>query len=121
MKISNFKDCGDLAEWIRGCENHLHWSATSTPNGNGEVIWAKFVSFLWHIVDEHEGFEDPLFNHCALLKILNQENGQKKVGDVYWMSKHSVANIQNKTTEKCKKVCLGKSCKQGYDLHTFDI
>ena len=65
LKISNFKDCGDLAEWIRGCENHLHWSATSTPDGNGEVMWAKFVSFLWHIVDEHEGFEDPLFNHCA--------------------------------------------------------
>ena len=43
-KISREKDCDDLKEWIKPCENHLYWSATSTFSGNGEVIWSKFKS-----------------------------------------------------------------------------
>ena len=65
LKIANLKDCNELAEWIKACENDLHWSATSTPNGNGDVIWAKFSSFVHHIINEHDQFENQLFNRCA--------------------------------------------------------
>ena len=64
-KISKEKGCEVLGEWIKPCEKHLHWSATSTFSGNGRVIWAKFKSFLSHVVNKHAGLEDPLFNKCA--------------------------------------------------------
>jgi hypothetical protein len=54
-----------LNEWIKPCANHLHWSATSTYDGNGLVIWAKFKSFLRHMVNKHSDHSDPLFNQCA--------------------------------------------------------
>ena len=64
-KIGKEKECEAVNEWIKPCENHLHWSATSTFNGNGLVIWAKFKSFLRHIVNQHSNHSDPLFNKCA--------------------------------------------------------
>lgn len=54
-----------LAEWIKPCENHLHWSATSTFSGNGLAIWAKFKAFMSHVINKHSDLEDPLFNKCA--------------------------------------------------------
>lgn len=63
-KISKEKGCEELADWIKPCMKHLHWSATSTFSGNGMVIWAKFESFLSHVVNKHTGLEDPLFNKC---------------------------------------------------------
>ena len=64
-KVAKEKDCELLNEWIKPCENHLHWSATSTFSGNGLVIWAKFKSFLGHIVNTHSDHNDPLFNKCG--------------------------------------------------------
>ncbi|XP_068712164.1 uncharacterized protein [Montipora foliosa] len=64
-KISKEKGCEVLGEWIKPCEKHLYWSATSTFSGNGRVIWAKFKSFLSHVVNKHAGLEDPLFNKRA--------------------------------------------------------
>lgn len=64
-KISKEKGCEVLGEWIKPCEKHLHWSATSTFSGNGRVIWAKFKSFLSHVVNKHAGLDDVLFNKCA--------------------------------------------------------
>lgn len=61
-KISKEKACEELEEWIKPYVKHLHWSATSTFSGNGRVIWAKFKSFLSHVVNKHTGLEDPLFN-----------------------------------------------------------
>jgi REP element-mobilizing transposase RayT len=53
-KVAKEKDCELLNEWIKPCENHLHWSATSTFSGNGLVIWANsnhFWDTLWiHIL-----------------------------------------------------------------------
>ena len=64
-KISKEKACEELADWIKPCIKHLHWSATSTFSGNGRVIWAKFKSFLSHVVNRHTGLDDPLFNKCG--------------------------------------------------------
>ena len=64
-KISKEKGCEVLGEWIKPCKKHLHWSATSTFSGNKRVIWAKFKTFLSHVVKKQAGLEDPLFNKCA--------------------------------------------------------
>ena len=78
MKIAKLKDCGDLSEWIKACENHLYWSATSTPNGNGDVIWAKFSSFVHHICNEHDQFGNLLFNCCAHDEDITERKWLKK-------------------------------------------
>lgn len=53
-----------ISEWVQPCVKHLHWSATTTLSGNGKVIWAKFKSFLEHVVNKHTALADPLFNKC---------------------------------------------------------
>lgn len=65
LKISKEKNGEVLTEWIKPCTNHLMWSATTTLSGNGNVIWAKFKSFLSHIINNHENHDDPLFDKCA--------------------------------------------------------
>ena len=64
LKLSKEKGCEAIGEWIRSCENHFYWSATTTFSGNGKVIWAKFSSFLSHIVNKHSELSDALFNRC---------------------------------------------------------
>ena len=63
-KLSREKGMEAISEWISPCVRHLHWSATSTFDGNGRVIWAKFKSFLEHIVNMHKNLSDDVFNKC---------------------------------------------------------
>ncbi|KAK3731006.1 hypothetical protein QZH41_018754 [Actinostola sp. cb2023] len=63
-KISKESGCQILSDWIKPCENHFYWSATSTFSGNGSIIWAKFKSFLSHIINKHSNLDDPLFDKC---------------------------------------------------------
>ncbi|XP_078363789.1 uncharacterized protein LOC144648008 [Oculina patagonica] len=62
--ISKERGCAALVNWIRPCENHYFWSATSTLSGNGNVIYAKFKSFLSHVINKHDHLDDPLYNKC---------------------------------------------------------
>jgi len=64
-KLSEEKGCEVLSEWIKPCENHLYWSASTTFSSNGLVIWAKFKTFLSHIINKHSALDDPLFNRCG--------------------------------------------------------
>ena len=50
--ISKLKGYEELKDWIRPIENHFLWSATTTVTGKGKVIWAKFISFLGHIINQ---------------------------------------------------------------------
>lgn len=63
--MSKEKGCEILAEWIKSCGNHLYWSTTTTLSGNEKVIWAKFKTFLSHIINKHSSLDDPLFNKCG--------------------------------------------------------
>lgn len=65
QKIAKKKGNDCLLEWIKPCANHLYWSATTTLNGDGQVIWAKFESFFSHIIDKHEDLTNQRFNRCA--------------------------------------------------------
>ena len=64
-KISKLKGFEVLSEWIQPCNNHLNWSATTTPTGDRNIFLAKFKLFLGQIVNKHENLPDPLFNKCA--------------------------------------------------------
>ena len=68
-KLAKERGCEVLADWIKPCENHLFWSASTTFSGDGRVIWAKFKTFMSHIINKHSSLDDPLFNRCGHDKI----------------------------------------------------
>ena len=85
LKLAAQKDCNILHEWIKSIINHMYWCAASTPNGDGDIIKAKWVSVMAHIMDIHE-HEDPKFPKC-LHPPITEDEGKKK-----WLkpSKHSI-------------------------------
>ena len=64
-KIAKEKGCQELLPWVKPCVNHLYWSAMSTEDGDRQVIWAKFSSFLEHMANVHSNLPNPIFNACA--------------------------------------------------------
>ena len=86
-KIAKASGCEAIAEWIKPCRNHLYWSARTTHDGNGEVIWAKFSSFLSHIVNEHENLDNPLFNKCRHIATIQPRKWLDK-GNLYMFVLH---------------------------------
>ncbi|XP_073236454.1 uncharacterized protein [Porites lutea] len=96
-KISKEKGNEDLRPWIKPCERHLYWSATTTSDGNGKIIWAKFKSFLSHIVNRHTDLDEPLFNKCA----------RGDIPDRTWI------NPEDIVYEKTKKALTADSLKKG--------
>ncbi|KAK0135730.1 hypothetical protein N1851_028407 [Merluccius polli] len=57
------KDCEDLKLWKPAIVNHLYWTAASTPNGDPDVMEAKWQSMLNHVQDVHE-HSYPSFPRC---------------------------------------------------------
>eukprot|EP00112_Aurelia_sp_Birch-Aquarium-sp1_P022936 Seg664.9 transcript_id=Seg664.9/GoldUCD/mRNA.D3Y31 product="hypothetical protein" protein_id=Seg664.9/GoldUCD/D3Y31 len=96
-KISKLKGFEVLSEWIQPCIKHLHWSTTTTPRGDGNVILAKFKSLLGHIVNKHENLPDPLFNKCAHDDDIEQRKWLIKDSDV---CEKLEASLSNKSLEK---------------------
>ena len=73
--LAKEKDCELVGEWKESVINHLYWSAVSTPNGNGELIKAKWISLDIHIINKHRG-HGKLFPKCAHKAI--KRAGRKK-------------------------------------------
>ncbi len=46
--------------WQRAIKKHLYWSAASTTQGFGDLIVAKWKSFIRHIADNHTDHSDLL-------------------------------------------------------------
>lgn len=65
LKASKVKGCEIILHWIKGVRNHLYWCATSTKQGFGDMIFAKWYSFLRHVQDKHEGHSNNYFPKCA--------------------------------------------------------
>ena len=42
----------------------------SMLSGIGEVKWAKFESFFWHIINKHKNFANTIYNKCTHGEIL---------------------------------------------------
>lgn len=65
LKLSKGSGCDKIKDWIKGVRNHLYWCATSTKQGFGNMILAKWRSFMRHVANKHEGHPDSLFAKCA--------------------------------------------------------
>ncbi|XP_028518525.1 uncharacterized protein LOC110250843 [Exaiptasia diaphana] len=105
VKLAKEKNCEVLKTWIKPCENHLYWSAMSTQSGKGDIIWAKFKSFLSHVVNKHDGLDEPLFNKC----------GHGQIRDRTWLEKGSVAH--DKMVAELTKASLIRGIKQASPLY----
>ncbi len=65
IKAGKEKGCETIVNWIGGVRNHLYWCATSTKEGFGEMILAKWRSIKNHVANRHEGHASNLFPKCA--------------------------------------------------------
>lgn len=87
--VTKESGCTALINWIRPCENHFFWSSTSTLSGNGNVIYAKFKSFLSHVINKHENLDDPLYNRC----------NHGEIRDRTWLDKSKCITLINRKNE----------------------
>ncbi|XP_065067015.1 uncharacterized protein LOC135692760 isoform X2 [Rhopilema esculentum] len=62
---SKERNCEILGTWCSTIRNHLYWCATSTKEGFGKLIVAKWKAFSNHIQNKHNNHEDKLFQRCA--------------------------------------------------------
>ncbi|XP_041474440.1 uncharacterized protein LOC121423188 isoform X2 [Lytechinus variegatus] len=62
--IAKLKDCEVLGRWKKSINNHVYWCASSTPDGDGDIIVAKFQSILNHIRNVHENHGE-LYPSCS--------------------------------------------------------
>ena len=62
--VSKQKDCEIIGQWQKSIVNHLYWCVASTPNGNGDIIKAKWLSLENHIHNVHIG-HGSIFPVCT--------------------------------------------------------
>uniref|UniRef100_A0A671TX43 Uncharacterized protein n=1 Tax=Sparus aurata TaxID=8175 RepID=A0A671TX43_SPAAU len=60
----SFRECEDLKLWRPAVINHLYWAAASTPDGDPDVMEAKWNCMVNHVQDIHE-HGTPAFLSCA--------------------------------------------------------
>ncbi|ELU04793.1 hypothetical protein CAPTEDRAFT_74351, partial [Capitella teleta] len=60
LALSARKECSELQGWIKSAVNHLYWVASSTPDGNGPLMLAKWLSIANHLQNVHHNHGDPL-------------------------------------------------------------
>jgi hypothetical protein len=65
LKASKEKGCERISLWIKAIRRHMYWCATSTKEGFGAMILAKWKSLLRHIANKHTDHEDDLFKSCV--------------------------------------------------------
>ncbi|XP_056010401.1 uncharacterized protein LOC125682093 isoform X2 [Ostrea edulis] len=92
-------ECGQLSKWSRSLTNHLYWVATSTPNGDGDLMWAKWESVENHVHNKHEGHNE-LFPSCAHGMLYGDERKKK------WIKPGS------KASEKISDIILSNRMKR---------
>lgn len=63
LKLGKEKGCGQISDWLKGAQNHLYMCATSTRLGFGELIMAKWKSFMRHVANKHDD-HPSLFKQC---------------------------------------------------------
>ena len=64
FKASKEAGCEKISLWSREIKRHLYWCATSTKSGFGNLILAKWNSFLRHVANVHDDHPDPLYSKC---------------------------------------------------------
>ncbi|XP_065066719.1 uncharacterized protein LOC135692501 [Rhopilema esculentum] len=54
-----------LLRWMKAIKKHLYWSATSTQQGFGNLIVAKWASLIRHVADKHDNHPNEIYKECA--------------------------------------------------------
>ncbi|KAJ8043633.1 hypothetical protein HOLleu_10819 [Holothuria leucospilota] len=75
-KLARMKSCVAAKAWSRSVSNHMYWVAASTPDGNGDMMLAKWLSVANHIQNVHE-HDSQLFPKC-LHGPLDESDRKKK-------------------------------------------
>ena len=61
--LAKLKGCKAAGDWKHSIINHIYWCAASTPDGDPNVIVAKYKSVVNHIKNVHD-HEDDQFPKC---------------------------------------------------------
>lgn len=64
LAVGKKRNCEAVNEWRKSVINHLYWSASSTPDGNPDLMLEKFLSITNHIQNVHTGHDGSLFKQC---------------------------------------------------------
>ena len=54
MKLSKYKDCELVGDWVKSITNHLYWCAASAPEGDGDEMTVRWKSLMEHLCDQHD-------------------------------------------------------------------
>lgn len=73
-KAASMDKSGLIQRWTRPLLTHLYWCATSSAEGNEDLIEAKYCSIMDHIANIHT-HDSTLFPKCAHAR---RKKGQKK-------------------------------------------
>ena len=84
--LEKVKECELVGTWKKSVINHLYWSALSTPNGDGEMILAKWISLDNHIHNKHK-------QHGKLFPVCKHKAIQKKEGKISGLNQVSSWHI----------------------------
>ena len=74
--LSKEKGCEIVGEWQKSLLNHLYWSVSSTQDGDGDMIKAKWMSIDNHIHNVHVNDSDR-FPVCAHPPLTEDERKKK--------------------------------------------
>ena len=88
-----------IGKWKKSLVNHLYWSASSTSNGNGDVMQAKWLSVDNHIHNVHKK-HGKLFPKCKH-KTLRAKDRKKK-----WFKRRKWIGMCEAVTYFTVHVCL---------------
>ena len=58
--LAKQKDCELVGKWEQSMINHMYWCVVSTPNGDGDMMVAKWLSLENHIHNKHSGPQPTL-------------------------------------------------------------
>ncbi|XP_064630791.1 uncharacterized protein LOC135489383 [Lineus longissimus] len=64
LKLSKEKECELAAQWCKAIINHLYYVASNTPEGQADLIIAKWLSLDNHVNNVHRGHGE-LFPKCG--------------------------------------------------------
>lgn len=70
--LAKQKECDIIGEWQKSIINHFYWCVVSSPDGDAEMMKAKWLSLDNHIHNQHDG-HGQLFPACE-----HADDGAKK-------------------------------------------
>ena len=74
--LAKQKDCKIVGEWQKSILNHLYWCVASSPNGDSELVQAKWLSLENHIHNVHRGHSKK-FPKCTHPRLQASERNKK--------------------------------------------